>query len=166
MQQGDAPLRPTPMGQHAQQMNEAMPGQPVAPVEAFQRQPYNEGGLQGEARPASYPPLVQINDHSGQSERQPSRPSIVVPTEEAVFASRTVTSPTSMQTASQTPMPLPTRRSPTEASFQVNRPQRGASIGAESRRPEQIAQSPPGKDVQFDGRRKTADLDSYDIISA
>ena len=65
----------------------------------------------------------------------------------------------------------PTRHASTEAGFQVmHRPQRGASMNATSalqvntQLPQQVQMQT--KDVHFDGKRRTADLDSYDIISA
>ena len=81
------------------------------------------------------------------------------------YAAQKVNPPVPVEAqAFHAPVKMPTM--PSEASFQVNRPQRGASIGASAQQNPPEPATLPVQDVHYDGRRNTAELDTYDIISA
>ena len=159
--QGDiAPPRPSPPIDQSMQMNEGMPSaRQTTPTSIDPYVPAVPGytASSSETRPQPYSSAV------------PPKPGVQIPQNEAVFAGNTVSSPISTTEGStwQTASTSASYRNSGEPSFQVNRPQRGASMPiAGQGHSDSSARVAPSKDVHYDVRRKTADLDTYDIISA
>lgn len=122
------------------------------------------GGPVEQVRPIGAAPLQHTALTGGGAAYHPPVPSV------PFFAQSPGDPETARNPPGQAGAAPPTRHGST-AGFQVmHRPQRGASMNATSalqvntQLPQQVQMQT--KDVHFDGKRRTADLDSYDIISA